>query len=94
VPFRRWISRPWFKPIARLGARGNDEYALDPLVPFAADERKDRLYTEFRARRDGEIFLFVNDAVFFWPWFHTYGNNHGTATVTIQRVDPPPVPQR
>ncbi len=94
VVLRRWIAKPWFKPIARVGARGNDEYPLDPLVPFAANERKDRLYTEITARRDGELFVFVNDAVALWPWVHTYGNNQGSSTVTIQRVGPPPLPQR
>ena len=94
VPFRRWAWQPWFKPIARIGARGNDEYPLDPVVPFAANERKDRLYAELTARRDGELFLFVNDAVFVWPWLHKYDNNEGMATVTVQRIDPTPLPPR
>lgn len=29
VPFRRRIAQPWFKPIARIGAKGSDEYPLD-----------------------------------------------------------------
>ena len=94
VPFRRWTTRPWFNPIARVGARGNDEYPLAPAVPFAANERKDRLYSELTARRDGELFVFVNDAIFVWPWLHMYGNNHGQATVTVQRIDPAPLPPR
>lgn len=30
---RQWLE-DWFKPIARIGAKGNDEFALDPLAPF------------------------------------------------------------
>jgi hypothetical protein len=45
-----------------------------------------------RATRDGELFLFVNDAVigipgfngYFYKWF--YGNNKGSARVTIKRL--------
>src|SRR5450759_1173702 len=46
VPFRRWLSQPWFKPIARIGQRGNDEYPLDPAPGFAASGAKDHLYSE------------------------------------------------
>jgi hypothetical protein len=93
IPFRRWIAQPWFKPIARIGAHGNDEYPLDPLVPFAENEPKRRLATEIQARRSDELFLYVNDAVFFWPWWHTYNNNKGAATVKIQRIEAPPMPK-
>lgn len=95
LPFRRWLVEPWFKPFARIGARGNDEYPLNPLVPFAAGtpgDKKRLLVTEIRARRNGELFLYVNDALFFWPWLHTYGNNTGTAKVTSERVEAPPIP--
>jgi uncharacterized protein (DUF2235 family) len=87
LPFRRWLTEPWFKPVARIGPHGNDEYVLDPSCPFTEGEKRDRLCTEIRARRDGELFLYVNDAVFLWPWPHTYGNNSGTATVTIKRIE-------
>jgi len=30
---RQW-SEDWFKPVARIGAKGNDEYALEPTAPF------------------------------------------------------------
>lgn len=92
LPFRRWLAEPWFKPIARLGARGNDEYPLEPSVPFAAGDHRRRLAAEIQARRTGELFLYVNDAVFLWPWFHTYGNNKGNARVKIQRVEAPAMP--
>jgi hypothetical protein len=31
---KRWWGKDWFKPIARIGARGNNEIALDPVSPF------------------------------------------------------------
>jgi hypothetical protein len=31
---KRWWTANWFKPIARLGEIGNDEYALDPVDDF------------------------------------------------------------
>lgn len=34
TPIKRWWGQNWFKPIARIGARGNDEYPLDPVVPL------------------------------------------------------------
>jgi uncharacterized protein (DUF2235 family) len=87
LPFRRWITEPWFKPVARIDPHGNDEYVLDPSLPFTEGEKRDRMCTEIRARRDGELFLYVNDAIFLWPRSHTYGNNSGTASVTIKRIE-------
>jgi hypothetical protein len=86
-----------FKPIARIGETGNDEYPLTPVDPFPLDapvDKKREMITEIQARRDGELFFYVNDAVFLWPWFHTYGNNRGTATVWIQRVEAPSLPEK
>jgi uncharacterized protein (DUF2235 family) len=34
-PLRRNWGTLWFKPIARIGATGSDEYVLDPVNPFA-----------------------------------------------------------
>ena len=31
---KRWWSENWFKPIARIGRLGNDEYALNPVDPL------------------------------------------------------------
>ena len=81
---RRHLGEPWFKPIVRIGNLGNDEYPLyhsDALNKDTAD----RMTAEFTARRSGEVFLFVNDAVLAGPvsWQLFYGNNLGSATVTI-----------
>jgi uncharacterized protein (DUF2235 family) len=96
LPFRRRLAEPWFKPVARIGETGTDEYPLNPVDPFPLDapiDKKRELITEIQARRDGELFFYVNDALFLWPWFHTYGNNRGTATVWIQRVEAPSLPE-
>jgi hypothetical protein len=34
-PLKRWWSEDWFKPIARIGESGNDEYVLNPVMPFS-----------------------------------------------------------
>ena len=31
---KRWWREDWFKPIARIGRPGNDEYVLEPIAPF------------------------------------------------------------
>jgi hypothetical protein len=74
VPMRRSWGESWFRPIARIGATGPDEYALSAKP------------TRFVAGSSGELFLFVNDAVIFLSPHHFYNNNHGTATVTVKRV--------
>ncbi|MBI2494620.1 MAG: hypothetical protein HYV94_21330, partial [Candidatus Rokubacteria bacterium] len=75
APFKRSFGREWFQPIARIGRYGKDPYSLGA--------------PSLRARTAGELFLFVNDAVVGVPglWSVLYGNNTGSATVTIRRID-------
>jgi uncharacterized protein (DUF2235 family) len=159
--FRRWPDAAWHQPIARIGARGAEEWPLvsnardRPLSPregkctglprdFTATKQHEEhcatqsdaaaclslgerldygaplpreeiaaaraawetreftfgggacqsvyprraLVSDFVAEETGELFLFVNDVVFF-PWRQTpqgfYTNNTGTATVTLER---------
>jgi hypothetical protein len=86
VPLSRVIFRPWFRLLARIGATGVDEYFLDP-------EEVDGQPNTFRAvikraQRDGELFLYVNDAVLPLPWLDNlfYLNNEGQAKVIIERL--------
>jgi len=82
-PFKRVWRANWFAPVARVGAFGIDQIPLNAGV------------TEFTARSGGELFLFVNDAiapVMYVPgqgvrfgWSSSYGNNRGTAHITITR---------
>jgi uncharacterized protein (DUF2235 family) len=81
VPMRRELIRPWFRIVARAGSTGGEESFLDP-------DPKDHTIDELlRATRDGELFLFVNDAVIGVPCLTGafYANNVGTADVTITR---------
>jgi hypothetical protein len=88
---RRSVLEPWFKPIARVGSQGGDEYPLRPADGSIPNEKTEKLVAEITARRKGELFLFVNDAVLPVPksWQYFYNNNKGTATVTVQPVSTP-----
>jgi uncharacterized protein (DUF2235 family) len=92
LPLRRVLLRPWFRPIARIGSTGTDEYFLDP--PVATPLRKpnpDEVVSSFRARRTGELFLYVNDAVIGIPGLAGlfYRNNRGAASVSVCHDRPP-----
>lgn len=86
IPFRRSISEDWFKPIARIGESGSDEYPLNPKDKESDD---DTLVAEITARRGGKLYLFVNDAVLPVPnaWQFFYKNNRGTANVVVSPID-------
>jgi Uncharacterized alpha/beta hydrolase domain (DUF2235) len=81
VPFRRELIRPWFRIVARFGEKGGEETFLDP------DPKDGSIEEVITATRDGELFLFVNDAVLPVPglYGYFYDNNTGTAEVTITR---------
>lgn len=94
IPMRRVLNKPWFRPIARIGAVGADEYPLDPdtrvvsaTAPAISAPPTDELVADLRARRSGELFLYVNDAVLAVPGAerYFYANNWGEATVTVSR---------
>ena len=82
VPLRREWLRPWFRVVARFGGSGGEETFLDP-------DFTDRhwINERVRATRDGELFLFVNDAVIGIPGLFDvfYRNNAGSAKVKITR---------
>ncbi|TDH64310.1 DUF2235 domain-containing protein [Dankookia rubra] len=87
APFRRWSwGAAWFQPIARIGPSAGTEWALPgPVAP--ADPGAQGLVTEFVAPRDGELFLYVNDALPFGAGVGAfYGNNAGSARVTLERL--------
>lgn len=88
LPLRRVFLREWFRPIARIGAYGNDEYFLDPPADDPAQTKTKELLSAFTARKSGELFLYVNDATIGLPsWAkYFYEDNRGTAKVTVQRL--------
>ena len=87
MPLRRYVMESWFQPVARVGRTGSDEYVLKPVSPIA-DASSGTLVAEISARRGGELFLFVNDAVLPAPpaWQVFYKNNTGAATIKVERV--------
>jgi uncharacterized protein (DUF2235 family) len=89
-----------FEPISKL----KDEKVLE-AANRTWDEhqpaRRKRFVAEFTADNDGDLFLYVNDAVnVFWVYGGYalfYGNNSGTAKVWLQQKplpDPPPEPPK
>jgi uncharacterized protein (DUF2235 family) len=81
LPMRRELIRPWFRIVARTGGVGGEESFLDP------DPKDHSIDEVMRATRDGELFLFVNDAVLGVPGLEGvfYSNNVGIADVTVTR---------
>jgi uncharacterized protein (DUF2235 family) len=84
LPMKRTMIRPWFLPIARIGSTGNDEEFLDANVEVSTSTHQEII----RARKDGELFFYVNDAILGVPgyWDYFYKNNRGQAEVTIQKL--------
>jgi hypothetical protein len=79
APMRRIASEKWFRPVARIGSYQKEEHLLGPHS------------TIVEARRTGELFLYVNDAVLGLPevWDLFYRNNEGYTRVTIEKIDDP-----
>ncbi len=102
-PLRRHMAVDWFQPIVRIGEKKLDRY------PMVTDKEKalsnDKIISlknKITTRSSGELFLYLNDAVFFkFPkddenetykdrdncdLFDFYCNNHGEGSVIIKRV--------
>lgn len=78
APLRRHVAQNWFRLMARIGEQGSDSYVLHWRL--VSEDTKEQIYqTELTARRDDELFLYVNDiSVVLDPrWFHD--NNYGSA---------------
>ena len=93
IPLRRLLWSNWFATVVRVGDRGLEEHPL--AFTLAAEggparEPVGRIYSaRFTAWSDGELFLFVNDAVLGIPRlvdFFYRGNNKGSALVSFERV--------
>jgi hypothetical protein len=83
-PFKRVWIRPFFRFIVRTGSTGSEENFLDP---DDHPENVDQLQERYTARKDGELFFYVNDGVIALPHFDGafYSRNQGTAKITVER---------
>lgn len=85
VPLRRELFQDWFEVVVRYGRTGGEEafYIYDPTTS--------KIEFPMRPTRDGELFVFVNDAVIGLPLLYDrfYRNNHGSAKifVTLKKKD-------
>ena len=104
VLLRRHLGQPWLKPVAKIGVVGSDEYPLDLVPSLALDDfprKKDvanqspqdkTFATEIVARSNGELFLYLNDAILPPPKTELfYSKNEGFGRVTVELVLPPPL---
>jgi hypothetical protein len=87
APFRRAIGSGYLQPLAavRTATKGGGFrfVQIRPLEMAAAEDDPNRFQAEFKAPATGELFLFANDAVLLFDIDRLYGNNAGTARVTI-----------
>ena len=82
LPFRREFNHDWFRIVLRFGEIGGEESFYDP------DPADPVIEFSFRPTRDGELFVFVNEAVIGLPGLYRafYRNNTGMARLTVERL--------
>jgi hypothetical protein len=91
LPLRRHLFADWYQPVARIDEELFDRY---PLHEDDEEENKDdagrkmSLFMEFRAKRSGRLYLYLNDAALFLPGLveFYYDNNNGYACVTVTEL--------
>jgi uncharacterized protein (DUF2235 family) len=85
LPYRRLISSNWFATIIRVGEGGFGEM----VPPFESTECQcpappAHYKASFKAAKDGEVFVYVNDSVISWLGLDRfYRNNKGKADLII-----------
>ncbi len=90
TPLRRHLFADWYQPMARIGHTMLDRYSLTMQKPDPG-KRQMTLTTDIKARRNGRLYLYLNDAVLFTPdLMGFYENNKGCATVKVTEVSPMP----
>jgi len=93
APFRRVVEGNYLQPVIEI-RRPLEAWRIDGLhmLPLAVAEQTPGVFAgEFTATQDGELFVFVNDAVL--PGWATFfydsmpARNQGTADLTIVRLE-------
>lgn len=87
APLRRIIVEPWFQPMIAIRSRGGNDIAVDRLALTPRTGEPGAYRGEFQASRDGNLGIFVNDAVLPLTPARFYANNRGAAWVTVTRTD-------
>ena len=82
-PLKRHLFVEPFKVIARVGSTGNDERVLEP----DDNPKSNNLEAIVTPKRSGELFLYVNEAVWAHDWDRYYQDNSGSAAIAVSRVD-------
>ena len=82
---RRSLNHPWFSPIVHVERYTGGRAPLVSVAMHKSEYERDVYVGSFTAPADGELVLFVNDAVFLWwgDMGRFYANNAGTAEVQI-----------
>ena len=81
VPLRRETTQDWFRIVLRYGRVGGEEVFIEPDTDDYVIE------TPMKPTRNGELFIFVNDAVIGIPGLYNYfyQNNGGAAELVVTR---------
>ena len=87
LPYRRLIASNWLATVIRIGGSGFGEMVLPfESIDCQCTGTPTHYKTSFTAKQDGEIFIYVNDAIINWMELdYFYKNNKGTADVTFAR---------
>jgi hypothetical protein len=84
VPLRRHITEDWFTVMAKIDRSGLASRALPLRRAEDVDGAGDEIWeADFTADADGELLLYVNDAVLL-GWTGFYANNVGSARISIE----------
>src|SRR5262249_41367310 len=96
LPFRRTLDRPWNSVIVRYGPTGTEESFLDRKPPTLNDSLvrapghplekipdRESLGEEWTARRDGEIYVYLNN-----PVLGIWGSRPGSASTSFRARAP------
>jgi hypothetical protein len=83
-PLKRHLFVEPFKVIARVGSTGSDERVLEP----DDNPKSNKLDVTITPKRGGELFLYVNEAVWAYRkgWESFYKDNSGKATIAVRRA--------
>jgi hypothetical protein len=72
IPIRRHKVMDWYVPVARVGAYGDHYF---PITSWT---------TQITPQTDGQLFLYVNDALAIYPVTYYFYNNNNTCTDTAE----------